>query len=577
MSSHSMLTSRRMICASSLLLATGMVAAQPVNDRCDDATRIAGGSIGGTTVGATGSDISSCGFTDERDVWYALSDVSGSTLVSVSSTTMNASVTLFSECGGSEIACGSSGDAVFEANGGTVLVRVAGSFGSTGSFTLNVGEAPRFSSGADVILSDIQSTSHYGPVGSMHAYAIGSHTCNVGDGNLGWGSSWDGSPLLAMNMYRLADGRLMQIGQAWGKTGCCAAAGSGCGLPCNGNGGSVLGAGCLDVYGAGWNGGQFGLAARSNVNAYTGEMVDADGGGGSAVFKRLQVDTPDLSVDGALYFVEGVYVGVDDAPAGNAMNNASYRRVTVSMPSGDLTLQDSTVVGFPALRAWREYGNGAESGTGVADPSVRIHAVDVPGEGRFGTATKVRDNGDGTWTYDYAIFNLNSDRSGGAFSVPVAPGVTVTEQGFHDVPYHSGEPYDNTDWSRDRSDNEVRWAGQTFSQNENANALRWGTMYNFWFTADAPPVDGEVELGLFRPGTPTSVTWSTMVPEAVVACACEVAGDPDEVTVEDVLGYVALWLSKDAAAERSGDDAITVDDLLLFLDCYFQASSNGCA
>ena len=36
------------------------------------------------------------------------------------------------------------------------------------------------------------------------------------------------------------------------------------------------------------------------------------------------------------------------------------------------------------------------------------------------------------------------------------------------------------------------WSTQTYDQNENANALRWGTMYNFWFDADAPPVaEGE--------------------------------------------------------------------------------------
>jgi hypothetical protein len=101
--------------------------------------------------------------------------------------------------------------------------------------------------GPDVALQDIQSIQLFGPVNNVYAYSIGSHTCNIGNANLLWTNN--GTPGLGMNAFRLHDGRLMQIGLGNAKTACCAAAGSGCGT-CNGAGGSVLGAGCLDVYGA---------------------------------------------------------------------------------------------------------------------------------------------------------------------------------------------------------------------------------------------------------------------------------------------------------------------------------------
>jgi hypothetical protein len=81
-------------------------------------------------------------------------------------------------------------------------------------------------------------------------------------------------------------------------------------------------------------------------------------------------------------------------------------------------------------------------------------------------------------------------------------GVTVTNIGFHDVDYHSGEPYSGADWTATVSSNSISWATQPFAVNVNANALRWATLYNFRFDADAPPTcDGNVMLGLFR--TPT--------------------------------------------------------------------------
>ena len=69
---------------------------------------------------------------------------------------------------------------------------------------------------------------------------------------------------------------------------------------------------------------------------------------------------------------------------------------------------------------------------------------------------------------------MNSDRGAGSFSIPIPAGVTVTNIGFHDVDYHSGEPYSPTDWAATIDGGTLTWATDDHSVNPNANALRWG-------------------------------------------------------------------------------------------------------
>jgi hypothetical protein len=150
---------------------------------------------------------------------------------------------------------------------------------------------------------------------------------------------------------------------------------------------------------------------------------------------------------------------------------------------------------------------------------VTVSNATVSGEGTYWYAHKARDLGNGTWRYDYAVFNLNSHLSGGSFSVPVPTGVTVSNIGFYAPDYHSGEPYSNTDWTSARTASAVTWnSPQTFVQNPNANALRWGTTYNFWFDANVAPaqVNPSATLGMFR-DTSKSVDFAVRAP-GVPAC-----------------------------------------------------------
>jgi hypothetical protein len=117
--------------------------------------------------------------------------------------------------------------------------------------------------------------------------------------------------------------------------------------------------------------------------------------------------------------------------------------------------------------------------------------------------------GGGSFHYEYAIHNLNSDRSARSFMVDFPGAATISNAGSHDVDHHSGEPYSTTDWTLDTSvPGVITWATDPFGTDPNANALRWGTMFSFWFDATAGPAGATHTLGLFKPGTPTDVEFS---------------------------------------------------------------------
>ena len=357
--------------------------------------------------------------------------------------------------------------------------------------------------GADVIVGDLPDCNSYGTVGAsgLFAYAVGTTSCNTGNANLRWQPATAYHPVIAQNVYRMrtigSETRFEQIGASWVKHGFYAFGQSLCGI-CNNQSGTTLGVGCSDPYDNGLNGEQGGLGPRSEINASLGTFPFSVQHNWAPIVddlsRRIQIVgadiTPPLSINAA-YFVEGMYITPDDAAAGNGWNNASYRSTAFNTGSTNLTMSISgpVVREKPALMAWR-----------AADSQVHIAGFDVPGDGRFLLGENVTDNGNGTWHYEYALLNLSSDRSGGGFIVPIAPGTAITNAQFHGVASHSGEPYSNASWIITTSTSAVTFApSQTFADDPNANALRWGTLYNFRFDATAAPGVGTVKIGLFKP------------------------------------------------------------------------------
>lgn len=446
--------------------------------------------------------------------------------------------------------------------------------------------------GADIVYCDFGSggtsaVSNFGSIGAgankAWGYAYASYTHNVGTESLRWNTGGNnGSPVMAMNFFRLHNGRLEQIGQGFAKYACCVANSLTCTVPglspatCGSGPTATLRPGCTDSYSASYNGGFSQLGPRSGVNAFTGVVAPRTSGSSSdPTFRRVRVLESDMSstnFPGALYFIEGAFVCSDDAPAGNALNNNTYRRVTVTQGSFAQTAVDTAQKTKPAIYAWRDYGGGVSGNTGIPDNSVVIREVVVPNEGMFIAAAKVTDLGNCTWRYDYAVENINSHRSGAALMIPLGSAVTVSNIYFRDVDYHSGEPYDNTDWTATVNGSSITFAGtQTFEQNPNANALRWATMYNFSFIANSPPTNGNLELALFRPGTPNSVAINA-VPVPSSACPADYDRNGG-VDGGDLAAFFADFESGAACADVDGNGGLDGGDLGAFFTFY---EAGGC-
>ncbi|MEO7793163.1 MAG: hypothetical protein ABIV06_00205 [Thermoanaerobaculia bacterium] len=374
--------------------------------------------------------------------------------------------------------------------------------------------------GPDVTVALMSDVASYGNSGGLLGYMVGTTSCNIGDTPVNWcdGGSCGGGlnnkqhPVIAQGIYRLKGGRLDQVGMSWLKHGFVSTnslegackQGAGCtGPPLGGN---QLGVGCTDTYWATLNGGRP-MGLRSEVNATTGDfpMPPAVVASGPGYEQRIKVEQNDVDPAlnaGAVYWIEGQYVSDNDALAGNALNNASHRKVTFAAGTFNIALTaDPIVREHTALHEWQ-----------IADPTVEIYNIDIPGAiiERFELARKVTQLDVDTWHYEYAIRNMNSDRAARAFSVDFPDGTAIANSATKSIEHHSGEPYSTTAWGNglDSTNSTVSWFTENFAVNANANALRWATMFNFWFDADAPPASAIHTLDLFKPGSPATVTFT---------------------------------------------------------------------
>ena len=413
--------------------------------------------------------------------------------------------------------------------------------------------------GPDVIVGDLPATNAYGSntIGgeSIFAYSVATTSCNIGTANLSWEANNNLHPVIAQDMWRLHDGRFTQVGSSWLKHGFCALQNPGLCSGCSGGGGclSFLTPGCADPYSAGLNGNQSNLGPRSQVNAFSGLFpypysAPPIPSGQATVGRRMQVTGDDLttgSFPGALYFVSGQYVALDDSAFDNQANNASYRRVNVSQ-TGNRTLSfvGGTEMMSPPIQAWQDF-----------QPTVTLVDVQVPNEGLFILGYDVSDNGDGTWNYEYAIYNMYSDRSANSFTVPFPGGATIISHGFHDITWHTGEPHDGTDWVVTENPGVgITWSTDSFAANPDANALRWSTMYNFYFTCNAPPDPNTATLGLFKPaaGQPDSVSISVLAPSGnfipgVADLTCTQVGEQVDLSWTNGDVYDEIEISRDGS------------------------------
>jgi hypothetical protein len=401
---------------------------------------------------------------------------------------------------------------------------------------------PNLVPGPDVIVGDVEDVAQFdAPVGTQVGLAIGTDSCNNGDQPINWFALPNNDhPLVPQNLYRMSggannDARFEQIGQSWMKHTFLALEDFVCGN-CNTSGcqtGSHLCPGCSDPYVSGLNGDQNSIGSRAWVNPFTGNFpggIDENGQPTAndhighvhdGVSHRILVETSDLvpaNNPGATYFGEAAYLSPHEytwcqSHPGqcNMFNNYSYRQFSVT---GGPTFFNfppvsSTIRMQPAIQAW--------SATGATIQQIE---PDPGNDGVFFVGYKVTGPNAGVWHYDYAVFNMNLDRAIQSFEV-VFPGFPpdLSNVGFHAPPQHPGWAHDGTVGDAGYSStpwaftvngpppfaNSAVWNCETFAANPNANAIRWGTLYNFRFDSSAPPAATTANIGFFKTGSPATV------------------------------------------------------------------------
>ena len=403
--------------------------------------------------------------------------------------------------------------------------------------------------GPDVIVGELTGTAQFGSSFNGHVgLAVGTDACNAGTIALNWFANPNNDhPVIPQNMYRMSGGadnteRFEHIGQSSVKHAFTALSGDTCGFGCNGSGGNTtLASGCSDPYSSSLNSGP-NLGSRAWINPFTGFYPRNDSAtpnnnhsghnhGSNETMHRILTPIADLNTTlnfGATYFAEAQYVTPHEynwcqSHPGqcNMNNNVSYERQNVSGTSSfSFSPVGTTVREQPAINAW--------------PGATRIVIEPAPGvDGRFIVAYKVTNPSAGVWHYEYAIYNQNLDRGIQSFGIPVGPisNVGMSDIGFHAPPNHPGSladgtfgnaGYSNLQWTMTNPSNSfTTWSSETFAQNLNANAIRWGTLYNIRFNSTRPPTLLNASIGFFKTGSPVPV--SVMVPTPNTPCTARVS------------------------------------------------------
>jgi hypothetical protein len=387
------------------------------------------------------------------------------------------------------------------------------------------GEAPTQTSGPDVIVGDLPDVEQLGSAGTQVGLGIATTSCNSGNQPVDWFQLPDTDhPVVPQNLYRMSGGadnteRFEQIGQSWLKHTFFALEDDDCNLGCNTSGcgtGSHLCPGCSDPYSAGLNGDQTQIGSRAWVNPFTGNFpTTANNHSGHAhdgVSHRVRVEVDDLNQNlnqGATYFAEAQYVAPSEytwcqahPTECNMYNNASYRQYSVRGTTNfTFSPVGNTLRMQPGIKAW-------------TSATVNQIEPDPGNDGICFMAYKVTNSSPGVWHYEYALYNENLDRAIQSLSVPVGLEVNIFNVGFHAPPQEPGWPNDGTfnnqgyssaPWTVTQAPDSITWNTETFAQNQNANAIRWGTLYNFRFDADQPPQNADATVGYFKTGSPMMV------------------------------------------------------------------------
>ncbi len=122
-----------------------------LHDLCTNALSIEQGiPYNGSSVGATGSNNSSCGINDPNDVWHSFSPQESCHYnISLCGSGFDTTLSIFDGCGGAELACNNnycnfqSLVTIGLKSGHTYLIRISGENDATGDYTLNISKVAK--------------------------------------------------------------------------------------------------------------------------------------------------------------------------------------------------------------------------------------------------------------------------------------------------------------------------------------------------------------------------------------------------------------------------------------------------
>jgi hypothetical protein len=384
--------------------------------------------------------------------------------------------------------------------------------------------------GPDIIVGDLPDMVQVGSEGSQVGLGVATTSCNIGDQPVNFHALPETDhPFFPQNFYRMSGGadntaRFEQVGQAWIKHAFGADELDECNVGCDTSNCiqfSQLCPGCADPYLADENGWYQLLGSRAWVNPFTGfflsnpDPTNHTGHNDIGASHRIRVNVDDLNTTlnpGATYFAEAAYWTPQEyqwcqSHPGqcNMYNNASHRQFLVSGTT-NFTFSPVGVTARmqPAIMAWTN---------ATISPQLQ---PDPGNDGVWYLGYKATNPSPGVYHYEYALYNQNLDRSLQSFSVPLGAGVNVSNIGFHAPPQEpgwandnipGGNGYSSAPWSNDYQpgSNSITWNCETFAQNQAANAIRFGTLYNFRFDADQPPQAASATVGFFKTGSPVAV------------------------------------------------------------------------
>jgi len=371
------------------------------------------------------------------------------------------------------------------------------------------------------------------PNGEM-SIAFRNELCNPGTIPVEWQSAGTSTtqqmrtdhPKFGFIVCREMNGRFQQISDwsmckhAFTSTNSASTCGGTCVQPPNG--GQQCGVKCSDVYGASLNASQTWLGPASEINpwlgswAHVGSYFDighpgqagyplpADGirslniSGLGTMGSRMRIQESNLqgTLTGTLWFqIHLVHEGERIENRGNNIMSRPFNLNWNSTTSTWSFLAPSSVATYGSiLTRWAgstmaigQNGDGTAAGTS---------------DGRFAIAVKVTGPTNGLWHYEYAVHNIDNNRGGATFRIPVCSSARVLNIGSRDIDQNP-----LNDWTSAVAGGQIVFSAPA------GNAHRWNQVRNFWFDSDAAPVAGLATIDQADPGPGAlNFTVATSVP-----------------------------------------------------------------